>query len=94
LRLDGAPESPRVLSKEWAVVARVMGLSVTFHALRHTHASMLVHAGIDIVKISKRLGHANVSTTLDVYSHLFVAREDKSAAAINSAVIALFSAST
>jgi integrase len=53
---------------------------------------MLIDAGIDIVKISKRLGHANVSTTLDIYSHLFAAREDKSAAAINSAVTALFSA--
>ena len=68
-----------MLSKEWAAVAKDMRLSVTFHALRHTHASMLIDAGIDIVKISKRLGHANVSTTLDVYSHLFAAREDKSA---------------
>jgi integrase len=91
-RLNGSPESPRVLSKEWAALAREMSLSVTFHALRHTHASMLIDAGIDIVKISKRLGHANVSTTLDVYSHLFAAREDKSAAAINSAVTTLFSA--
>ena len=92
-RLDGSPESPRALSKEWAALAREMSLSVTFHALRHTHASMLIDAGIDIVKIiSKRLGHANVSTTLDIYSHLFVAREDKSAAAINNAVTALFSA--
>ena len=91
-RLDGSPESPRVLSKEWAAIAKGMRLLVTFHALRHTHASMLIDAGIDIVKISKRLGHANVSTTLDVYSHLFAAREDKSAVAINNAVIALFSA--
>ena len=90
-RLDGSPESPRVLSKQWAALAREMNLSVTFHALRHTHASMLIDAGIDIVKISKRLGHANVSTTLDVYSHLFAAKEDKSAAAINSAITALFS---
>jgi integrase len=91
-RLDGSPESPRVLSKEWAAIAKAIGLAVTFHALRHTHASMLIDAGIDIVKISKRLGHANVSTTLDVYSHLFAAREDKSVTAINGAVTALFSA--
>jgi integrase len=90
-RLDGLPESPRVLSKRWAALAKEMKLSVTFHALRHTHASMLIDAGIDIVKISKRLGHANVSTTLDVYAHLFAAKEDKSAAAINSAITALFS---
>jgi integrase len=92
-RLDDSPESPRLLSKEWTAAAKGMGLSgITFHALRHTHVSMLVDAGIDVVKIAKRLGHANVSTTLDVYSHFFAAREDKSAAAINDAVTALFSA--
>jgi integrase len=91
-RLDGSPESPWVLSKQWARAATALGLAVTFHALRHTHVSMLIDAGIDVVKISKRLGHANVSTTLDVYAHLFVAREDKSAQAINDAVAALFSA--
>jgi integrase len=92
-RLDGLPESPRTLSKGWAAAAKGMGLlGITFHALRHTHARMLVDAGIDVVKIAKRLGHANVSTTLDVYSHLFAAREDKSATAINEAVAALFSA--
>jgi integrase len=32
---------------------------VTFHALRHTHASQLIVAGVDIVTISKRLGHAD-----------------------------------
>ncbi len=89
-RLDGSPESPRALSKEWASIAKGMGMAgVTFHALRHSHASHLIDAGVDIVKISKRLGHANVSTTLDVYSHLFAGREDKSAAAINDAVKAL-----
>ena len=89
-RLDGSPQSPHSLSKEWHAVAADLGLSVTFHALRHTHASVLIDAGIGVVKISKRLGHAKISTTLDVYSHLFVAREDKSAQAINDAVTALF----
>jgi hypothetical protein len=35
--------------------------------------------------VFEHTGHANVSTTLDIYSHLFAAREDKSAAAINTA---------
>jgi integrase len=90
-RLDGSPESPRALSKAFAAIAKEMGLAVKFHSLRHTHASMLIDGGIDVVKVSKRLGHSNVSTTLDVYSHLFAAKEDKSVAAINSAIAALFS---
>ena len=39
---------------------------ITLHALRHTHASQLIDAGIDVVTISKRLGHANPSITLRI----------------------------
>jgi integrase len=42
-----------------------------FHALRHTYASLSVAAGIKPTKLSGRMGHANVRTTLDVYVHLF-----------------------
>ena len=44
-----------------------------------------------MVKISKRLGHANPTITLTIYAHLFAKREDKSAQAINEAVAALLS---
>ena len=88
-KLDGSPQSPRTFSKDWAVVAASIGLPVTFHALRHTHASHLIDAGIDVVKISKRLGHASPLITLQVYAHLFRKRDDKSTAAINAAVASL-----
>ena len=71
-------------------MAASIGLPVTFHALRHTHASHLIDAGIDVVKISRRLGHASVDITLRVYAHLFRKRDDKSSAAINAAVASLF----
>ena len=41
------------------------------HGLRHSHASLLISLGVNVVLISKRLGHAKVSTTLDTYSHFF-----------------------
>jgi integrase len=92
-RLDGAPQSPLTLSKEWRKAAASIGLDgVSFHALRHTHASHLIDAGIDVVKISKRLGHASPTITLAVYSHLFDKHGDKSAQAINDAVAGLLSA--
>jgi integrase len=92
-RLDGAPQSPRAFSKEWSDVAASIGLpEITFHALRHTHASHLIDAGIDVVKISRRLGHASPAITLKVHAHLFRRRDDKSSAAINAAVASLFSA--
>jgi integrase len=89
-KLDGSPQSPRAFSKQWEDVATSIGLpEITFHALRHTHASHLIDAGIDVVKISRRLGHASPAITLRVYAHLFRKRDDKSSAAINAAVTSL-----
>jgi integrase len=86
-RFNGAPQSPHGLSKEWGIVAEGIGLGeITFHALRHSHVSQLVAAGIDVVKISKRLGHTSPTITLGVYAHLFAQRDDRSADAINTAV--------
>lgn len=46
-------------------------LAVTFHALRHTFASLLIGQGHDPVFISRQLGHANPAITLRMYAHLF-----------------------
>lgn len=46
------------------------------HAFRHTAASILVTQGIDIVTVSKMLGHARVSTTEDIYSHVIEASKE------------------
>lgn len=55
---------------------------ITFHGLRHTHASWLLSKGIDIQYVSERLGHKNVAMTLRVYTHLLnqhrVAEEKRS----------------
>jgi integrase len=59
---------------------------VSLHALRHTHVSQLIDAGVDIVRISKRIGHADPAVTLRVYGHLFRKRDDMSADAINAAL--------
>ena len=48
------------------------GLSsdITFHTLRHTHATMLVEQGIHFKLIQNRLRHSTFSTTMDIYSHV------------------------
>jgi integrase len=58
---------------------------ITFHALRHTHASQLIASGIDIVTVSKRLGHSKPDITLRVYAHMFKDGDSRAAAAINAA---------
>jgi integrase len=45
--------------------------------LRHTHASALIAGGMDVETLSRRLGHAKSSITLDVYSHLFKPADDR-----------------
>jgi Site-specific recombinase XerD len=42
----------------------------SFHTLRHTHATILLSAGVHAKIVQERLGHAKISTTLDTYSHL------------------------
>jgi integrase len=84
---DGAPISPRIFSVEWGRIAASVGMpGLTFHALRHTHASQLIAAGIDVVTISKRLGHASPNITLGTYAHQFRVKDDKAAQAINQAL--------
>jgi len=49
---------------------------VRVHDMRHTCASLLIAAGCDIAAVSRQLGHANVATTLAVYSHWFAKRSE------------------
>jgi integrase len=84
--IEGEPLSPNAQSAAWADFADSIDMpNVTFHALRHTHASQLIDAGVDIVTISKRLGHAKPDITLRIYAHLFRNDDSKAAAAINAA---------
>jgi integrase len=59
--------------------------SVTLHGLRHTHASQLIAAGLDVVTVSRRLGHSNPSVTLNVYAHLFGNTDETAAGVIEIA---------
>lgn len=43
---------------------------ITPHGFRHSHASLLIHMGVDIATISKRLGHSNVGVTMQIYAHM------------------------
>ncbi|MBI2737563.1 MAG: hypothetical protein HYX38_13590 [Rhodospirillales bacterium] len=73
------------MSGDWREVRDDVGVSdVTFHALRHTHVSMSIDAGIDVVNIAQGIGHASPVITLKIHGHLFRKRDEVSAAAINA----------
>ena len=76
--------SPNAQSVAWADFAEAAGIpDVTFHALRHP-TSQLIDSGVDIVTVSKRLGHSKPDITLRIYAHLFRKDDSKAAAAINA----------
>lgn len=43
---------------------------ITFHGLRHTHASVLLYKGVSVLSVSRRLGHSNITTTQSTYLHI------------------------
>lgn len=48
---------------------------IRIHDFRHSHASLLINNGANILIVSKRLGHGNINMTLNIYSHLFPDKE-------------------
>jgi integrase len=82
-----SPIPPDRISSTWAkTIASLKLPRITFHALRHTHASQLIAAGLDVVSVSRRLGHSSPTITLSVYSHLFGDTDERAAAIIETAL--------
>ena len=85
-----ALRSPDNLSRDWIQLVAARGPpSVSFHALRHPHASALTAKGIDVVTIRRRLGHSSPKVTLAVYAHLFGNTDQPAASAIEAALRAV-----
>ena len=79
---DGTPISPNSFSVTWGTAIKRAGFDATFHACRHSHASALISAGIDVVSVARRLGHSSPVITLSTYAHLFENKDDTAADAI------------
>jgi len=83
---DGQFLSPNAITKAWPVAVAAIGMpAVTLHSLRHTHASMLIASGVDILTISRRLGHSTPTITLGVYGHLVHGTDDRAASIMDAA---------
>lgn len=75
---DGVtPYLPDRWSKRFNRIRRELGYKFRLHDLRHFMATQLIGAGVDIRTVSGRLGHANTSTTLNIYSHFLEARDEE-----------------
>jgi integrase len=84
---DFGYQSPRNFSTAWQRTVKRLGLPpIRWHAWRHTHASMLIDAKVDIATIAKRLGHSSPATTLSTYAHCFKIGDQAVADAIDALV--------
>lgn len=76
----GGPMNPDTVTDWLAKFSKRHGLPhINPHAFRHTMASMLYFNGVDSVSISKRLGHAQVSTTANIYAHVMAEADQRNA---------------
>jgi integrase len=84
-RGDGSMLTPSKLSDGFRTLIRKSGLPlVRFHDLRHSHASQLLAAGVNIKVVAERLGHTDPAVTLRVYSHLMPDAQAEAAAKIDA----------
>ena len=84
---NGTFQDPRNVVRVMKRVIKSLGITdIRFHDIRHTHASFLIAAGIDIVRISNRLGHASPRTTLEFYAHLLKSKDNDIADTFHNAV--------
>lgn len=83
--------SNSVLNKNLERYAKKAGVKrIRIHDLRHSHASLCVDMGMDILLISKRLGHDNIETTLKTYSHLYPDKQKTVASELNDKALETF----
>jgi len=67
---NGEVMAPNLLTREWTDFVEKNDLKkITVHDIRHSHATYLLSLGINVKDVARRLGHSEVSTTYDIYSH-------------------------
>ena len=82
---DGTPYIPDYISIRFRKVLKSNGLpQIRFHDLRHTAGSLLINQGQSVKQVQEFLGHENVATTLDIYTHLTQESRKDTAVAIDS----------
>jgi integrase len=80
IRADGSPINPNAVTLAFRRIIKRAGLKhIRIHDLRHTHATLMLMAGIHPKVVSERLGHANIGITLDLYSHVLPGLQEAAA---------------
>lgn len=77
---DGSPIHPDTITDWFSKFIKKSNLPyVTLHSLRHTNATLMIAEGTDVCTVSRRLGHANTATTLNIYAHALKSKDREAA---------------
>lgn len=77
---NGKPIYPGTISKWFSAFVKKNNLPpIHLHSLRHTNATLLIASGADLRTVSKRLGHSNMTTTSNIYTHAIKSADEKAA---------------
>jgi integrase len=86
-RYDAEPMDPENLSRQFPIAVERAGLPrITFHALRHSHATQMLMNGTHMKVASERLGHSSIGITMDLYSHLLPGMQEEAAERVDNAL--------
>lgn len=83
-RGDGLPVRTSSLSGRFADRMKKAEIDLTFHGLRHGHASLMLAAGVHLKVVSERLGHSTIGITADLYTHVAEEVHEASAASLDA----------
>jgi len=81
---NGKLQDPRDWSKKFKSLAQAAGIDITFHKLRHDHASRLSENGVSIKDVQYRMGHSTTQMLLNVYTHRISGGQEKITSWLNA----------
>ncbi len=88
VQADGKPMHPSTISKWFVKFIGQIGLPViNFHGLRHTNATLLIAQNIDVAVVAARLGHAQITTTLNFYVHPIISHNKTAGFALENLLL-------
>ena len=78
---------PEKLSRQFPIAVERVGLPrITFHGLRHSHATQMLTNGTHMKVASERLGHSSIGITMDLYSHVLPGMQEEAAERVDNAL--------
>ena len=86
---NGSPYHTDSFSNKWKRFVKKHNIRyIRFHDIRHSNATALIAAGVDIKTVQKRLGHSDISTTMNIYAHVTAKMDENAANTIDNIVTA------